>query len=75
MVPIMADQPENAGAAARAGAALVLDTTRLTAAAVAETVQQLLDTPAFTDRARAVAAEIAGMPSPAAVVAEIEQLI
>jgi UDP:flavonoid glycosyltransferase YjiC (YdhE family) len=75
MVPIMADQPENAAAAARAGAALVLDTTRLTAAAVAETVQQLLDTPAFTDRARAVAAEIAGMPSPAAVVAEIEQLI
>lgn len=75
MVPIMADQPENAAAAARAGAALVLDTTRLTAAAVAAAARRLLDERTFTDRAHAVAAEIAAMPSPAAVVTEIEQLI
>jgi MGT family glycosyltransferase len=75
MVPIMADQPENAAATARAGAALVLDTTRLTADSVAAAVQQLLDTPAFTDRARAVAGEIAAMPGPDAVVEVIERLL
>jgi UDP:flavonoid glycosyltransferase YjiC (YdhE family) len=75
MVPIFADQPENAAAAARAGAAVVLDATRLTADAVAAAARRLLDEPTFTDRARAVAAEIAAMPSPAAVVVEIEGLI
>ena len=75
MVPIMADQPENAAAASRAGAGLILDATRLTADAVAAAVQQLLHAPAFTDRARAVADEIAAMPGPAAVVEEIVQLI
>jgi MGT family glycosyltransferase len=75
MVPIFADQPENAAAAARAGAAVVLDATRLTADAVAAAARRLLDEPTFTDQARAVAAEIAAMPSPAAVVVEIEGLI
>jgi UDP:flavonoid glycosyltransferase YjiC (YdhE family) len=75
MVPIFADQPENAAAAARAGAAVVLDATRLTADAVAPAARRLLDEPTFTDQARAVAAEIAAMPSPAAVVVEIEGLI
>jgi UDP:flavonoid glycosyltransferase YjiC (YdhE family) len=75
MVPLTADQPYNAAAAFRAGAALTIDPTGLTADGVAETVRRLLDTPSFTDRARAVAAEIEAMPSPATVVAEIEQLI
>jgi UDP:flavonoid glycosyltransferase YjiC (YdhE family) len=75
MVPMTADQPDNAAAVCDAGAALVLDPTALTAAAVAATVRQLLETAAFTERARSVATEIAAMPGPGAAVAVIEQLI
>ena len=74
VVPIGADQPENAAAAVGAGAVLTLDASNLTADAVTTNVNRLLEVQAFTDRTRSIAAEIAAMPGAEAVVAEIEQL-
>ena len=67
-LPLAADQFRNAEGGAAGGAALVLAPGEVTAAAVTDAVTRLLTEEAFATRARAVSAEIAGMPSPADVV-------
>ena len=75
MLPIAADQPENAAAVIAAGAGLTLDLAEVTAETIAVAVRRLLDEPAFEERARAVATEIAAMPDADAAMAEIETLV
>ena len=67
-LPQAADQFRNAEGGGRAGAALVLGPAEQTAAAARAAVERLLGTPACGP-ARRVAAEIAAMPGPGAVVA------
>ena len=74
MMPIAADQPDNADLCVRAGVAVPLDVRSLTPAGAAAAASRVLDDPSFAERARTVAAEIAAMPDAAAAVAEIETL-
>ncbi len=66
-LPQGADQHMNAEALARSGAGLVLDGVDVTASGVATAARRLLDEPAFSDAAAAVAAEMAAMPEADAV--------
>ena len=75
LVPLAADQPENAALCVAAGVALGLDSEQLTPQAVAAAARRLLEEPSFRERARAVAAEIAAMPDADAAVVEIESLV
>jgi UDP:flavonoid glycosyltransferase YjiC (YdhE family) len=72
LVPIAADQPENAALCVAAGIAISLDVAHLVAADVRTAAMRLLGESAFAVRAASVAAEIASMPDAAAAVAEIE---
>mgnify|MGYP001122709445 CR=1 FL=1 len=67
LVPQAADQFLNAAGAERSGTGLALRDGELTAGAVRGAVQQLLDDDAIASAAERGAAEIAAMPSPAAV--------
>lgn len=67
-LPMAADQFRNAAGGARSGAALVLTPDQVSTTSVAEAVTRLLADEEFGRRARAVASEIAAMPSPAEVV-------
>jgi UDP:flavonoid glycosyltransferase YjiC (YdhE family) len=67
-LPLAADQFRNAAGGARSGAALVLTPDEVSAESVTTAVSRLLSDDSFRDRARAVSAEIADMPSPAEVV-------
>jgi UDP:flavonoid glycosyltransferase YjiC (YdhE family) len=67
VLPLFADQPENAGRVAALGAGLRLDGT----GALAETVSELLEDPYYRDGARAVAAEIEALEPVDAAVALI----
>jgi UDP:flavonoid glycosyltransferase YjiC (YdhE family) len=58
LVPLFADQPENAQRVAELGAGLRLDGV----AGLGEAVDALLEDPSYRDGARAVAAEIAALP-------------
>jgi UDP:flavonoid glycosyltransferase YjiC (YdhE family) len=71
LVPQGADQFDNAFACRDAGAAIVLMPGEQTEAAVRDSVAALLTTQRYRDRAEAVAAEIAAMPSPAEVAASL----
>lgn len=64
VLPQGADQFGNAAAAQRTGAALALGPDELTADAVADAAARLMTEPGFATAARAVASEIAAMPSP-----------
>jgi UDP:flavonoid glycosyltransferase YjiC (YdhE family) len=64
VLPQGADQFANADALSSAGAALCLLPDELGADAIAELTGQLLRQPSYLDAARAVAEEIARMPSP-----------
>jgi MGT family glycosyltransferase len=59
VVPLFAEQPQNARAVARAGAGLALDG----ASGLAEAVQVLLEKPEHRRAARAIAAEVAALPA------------
>jgi UDP:flavonoid glycosyltransferase YjiC (YdhE family) len=71
-LPQAADQFRNAEGGVRAGAALVLHPDEASAAAVGLAVQRLLAEPDLREASDRVAGEIAAMPSPAAVAAELE---
>ena len=71
LVPQGADQFENAARCAELGAGLVLMPGHVSAASVRAAVETLLADASYRDRARALAAEIASMPSPSEVVARI----
>ncbi len=67
-LPLAADQFRNAAGGTRSGSALVLNPGEVDPDSVAQAVTRLLTEESFTQRARAVSAEIADMPTPAAVV-------
>ena len=69
-LPQAADQFRNAAAVATSGAGLAL-TDDASADAVEDALRRLLGTPDFLHRATAVAAEIAAMPSPEEVAADV----
>ncbi|MEO5665317.1 MAG: glycosyltransferase [Nocardioides sp.] len=67
-LPLAADQFRNSAGGARSGAALVLNPGEVDAESITRAVSRLLSDDSFRDRARAVSAEIADMPSPREVV-------
>ncbi len=73
-LPQTSDQFENAELIERHGAGLRLVGDAATDEAVVEAVSRLLGEEAFRERAGAVRDEIAAMPTPAEVVAELEKL-
>ena len=70
-LPRGGDQFENAAAAARAGAALVLQPDEVSAGAVAAATRRLLAEPSFASAAGRIQAEIAAMPPAAEVLATL----
>ena len=74
IVPLAADQPDNAELCAAAGVARVVPLENLTAAAVQDAIAGVLTDPSYRRRAAEVAAEIAAMPGPDDALARIERL-
>jgi UDP:flavonoid glycosyltransferase YjiC (YdhE family) len=72
-LPQGADQFRNVEGGLRAGAVLTLHPGEVTPTAVATAVQRLLNEPGFGEAADRVADEIAAMPSPAAVAAQLAE--
>jgi MGT family glycosyltransferase len=75
MVPITADQPDNAAAVVRAGAGRVIELDGLTSDVVADVVRGMLDDAQMAARARTLAEGVAAMPDAAAAWSEIESLV
>lgn len=74
IVPLAADQPDNADQCAAAGVARVLDAAGLTVDAVRHAIEAVLTDPTFRQRATDISAEIAAMPGPDAALDRIEAL-
>jgi UDP:flavonoid glycosyltransferase YjiC (YdhE family) len=74
LLPVAADQPENADRCVAAGVGIALDAGDRTPAAVATATRTVLDDPAYRAAARRVAAEIEAMPEPASLVPRLEAL-
>ena len=74
IVPLAADQPDNADLCAAAGVARIVALEELTADAVQTAIEALLTDPSYRRRAAEVAAEIAAMPGPEDALARIERL-
>lgn len=74
IVPLAADQPDNADLCAAAGAARVLAADGLTIDAVRQSIEAVLTDPTFRQRAADIAAEITAMPGPDAALDRIEAL-
>jgi UDP:flavonoid glycosyltransferase YjiC (YdhE family) len=74
LLPIGADQPDNAERCVAAGVAVALDPRTLSADAVRAAALRLLEEPAFKQRAEAIAAEIQAMPDADVAVREIERV-
>lgn len=72
VLPAFADNPLSAQRVVDRGVGLAHDPTTLDVATARELVSRVLDEPAFTAAARDVAAEMAAQPSPARVVARLE---
>ena len=75
IVPLAADQPDNADRCAAAGVAVVVQPETITAEAVHEAIQTLTADPSYRRRAGEIAAEIAAMPGPEVAVERIEALV
>jgi UDP:flavonoid glycosyltransferase YjiC (YdhE family) len=75
MVPLAADQPDNADRCAAAGVAAVVPLEGLTPAAIRDAIRVVAADPSYRRRAEAVAAEIAAMPGPDAAIETIERLV
>lgn len=75
IVPLAADQPDNADLCERAGVARVVLLETLTAGAVRLAAADVLAQPTFRERATVVAAEIAAMPGTDAAMDRIESIV
>lgn len=73
VLPAFADNPLSAKRVSDRGVGLAHDPTTLDVETARELVLRLLEEPAFTTAAAEVAAEMATQPSPAAVVARVEE--
>jgi UDP:flavonoid glycosyltransferase YjiC (YdhE family) len=74
VVPMFADQPQNAERVAALGAGLALPKGRATPESIREALSRLLAESSFRDVARNVATEMAALPLIDEVVAELEKL-
>jgi UDP:flavonoid glycosyltransferase YjiC (YdhE family) len=75
IVPISADQPDNAARCQAAGVARVVAEATLTAMAVREAIAAVLGDAGYRSRATAVAAQIAAMPWPTDILPTLEALV
>lgn len=75
IVPLAADQPDNADLCERAGVGRTVALETLTADTVRNALAEVLAQPTFRERAAAVAAEIAAMPGPDAAMDRIETIV
>ena len=75
IVPLAADQPDNADLCVAAGVARALPAEDLTAMAVRETMEAILADPSYARRAGEIAAEVAAMPGPDAAVERMEAVV
>jgi UDP:flavonoid glycosyltransferase YjiC (YdhE family) len=75
VVPLGADQFENAAAIERAGAGIVVTPDRLTADTVADAAAQGLSDDGLRNAATRIAAELSAMPAVSVAVPRIEQLV
>jgi UDP:flavonoid glycosyltransferase YjiC (YdhE family) len=75
IVPLGADQPDNADRTEAAGIARAVALEGLSADAVRTALEAVLGDPDYRSRAAAVAAEVAAMPSPEAAVTHHESLV
>ncbi len=75
VLPMGADQPDNAARVEALGVGTALDVMHLTPADVRAAVDDLLHDPRYRTAARAMAAECAALPRAEAVVARVEQLV
>ena len=74
LIPMGADQPQNAARAADLGVATVLDPLALTPALVADAVTTILADPSYRLAADRIRAEVATLPDPSAAIPLLEQL-
>jgi UDP:flavonoid glycosyltransferase YjiC (YdhE family) len=74
VVPLAADQPDNAERCAAIGVAIVIEPEALSANAVRTAIESILGDPRYRRRASEVAAEIAAMPGPDAAVLRLERI-
>ena len=74
IVPLGADQPDNADRTEAAGIARAVQLEGLSADAVRTALEAVLGDPRYRSRAAAVAAEVAAMPGPEAAVDQLESL-
>jgi UDP:flavonoid glycosyltransferase YjiC (YdhE family) len=75
IVPIAADQPDNADRCRAAGVARVVPLEDVDATAIQGAIEAVLGDPSFRHRAREVADEIAAMPGPDAAVDRFEAIV
>jgi UDP:flavonoid glycosyltransferase YjiC (YdhE family) len=75
LLPMGADQPDNARRVVALGTGVVLDVTRCTPADVGAAVEDVLGDPAYRAAARRVRDEIAALPGPEAAVDALEGLV
>ena len=75
IVPIAADQPDNAELCAAAGVASVIPLETIDAATAQAAIEAVLADPSYRHRAREVADEVATMPGPDAAFDRIESII
>ena len=74
LLPVAADQPENADRCVAAGAGISLDVSARTAADIAEATGAVLSEPRYRATARSVQAQLEAMPAPDAVLPLLERL-
>jgi UDP:flavonoid glycosyltransferase YjiC (YdhE family) len=74
VLPVAADQPENADRCRDAGVARVLEPDARSAADVRAAAAEVLGNPAYTAAAAGLRDEIAAMPAPAQVLPQLERL-
>ncbi len=75
LLPVAADQPENADRCVDAGVGVALSPSERDPDAVAGATRAVLEDPAYGSAARRVAGEIAAMPAPEAIVPRLEALV
>jgi UDP:flavonoid glycosyltransferase YjiC (YdhE family) len=75
MVPLAADQPDNADRCVSAGVAVAVPLETLSADAVRDAIMAVATDPSYRRRAEAVGVEIAAMPGPDAAIVTIERLM
>ncbi|MEO6207221.1 MAG: glycosyltransferase [Candidatus Limnocylindrales bacterium] len=75
IVPLAADQPDNADLCAAAGVARTVALEGLTSSSVRDAIEAILADPNYARRAREIAAEIAAMPGPDDALLRIERLV